>query len=183
MEAVELMTVEELAGYLRLTQRTMYRLLKDDKLPAIKVGRQWRFNKGDIDAWLHQNSTRSSASILIVDDDEDIRSLFKDTLEGPGMTVTATGDPLEGLKLVKEQDFDLVFLDLKMPVMDGAELFKQIRAVKPDVPVTIITGYPDSELMASALSRGPLGVIQKPFAAGDIETAVHNYLRFGAHKK
>jgi len=68
------------------------------------------------------------------------------------------------------------------PGMDGAELFAQIRIVKPDLPVTVITGYPESELMMRALIQGPLGVMGKPFRASDILTVVNNYVRFAVSK-
>src|SRR3990172_4794943 len=122
----DLMTLEEVAGYLRVTRRTMYRLLKDDGIPAIKVGRQWRFDRNSVDDWLRQNSTKSTASILVVDDDKQICTFFEDTLETTGLLVTTTTDPLKGLELVKAQDYDLAFIDLKMPGMDGAGLFKRI---------------------------------------------------------
>ncbi len=105
-------------------------------------------------------------------------SLFKDTLEEAGHRVRAVSESSEGLELVKDRNHNLVFLDLKMPGMDGAELFRQMRVTKPELPVTIITGYPDSDLMMSALAHGPLGVMSKPFRGSDILTAVNNYLRF-----
>ena len=83
----------------------------------------------------------------------------------------------EGLELVKQQDFGLVFIDLKMPGMDGAELFRQIKSIKPKLPVTIITGYPESDMMARALAQGPFGVMSKPFGESDIVAAVNNFLR------
>ena len=83
----------------------------------------------------------------------------------------------KGLALVNQQNFDLAFLDLKMPGMDGAELFRQIKAVKPKLPVTIITGYPDSDLMARALAQGPFGVMNKPFGESDIIDVVNSFLR------
>ena len=64
-----------------------------------------------------------------------------------------------------------------MPGMDGAELIGQIRLTKPELPVTIITGYVNSDLMMRALAHGPLGVMSKPFRGSDILTAVNNYLR------
>jgi excisionase family DNA binding protein len=175
----ELMTLEEVASYLRVTTKTIYRLLERGAIPATKVGRRWRFRKDSIDVWLRQNSTKTGAKILVIDDDETVCSLFKDTLEGSGHTVTTVNESSQGLELVKNQDYDLVFLDLKMPVMDGAELFRQIRLVKPELPVTVITGYPDSDLMMNALTHGPLGVMNKPFRGSDILAAVDNYLRFG----
>jgi excisionase family DNA binding protein len=173
-----LMTLEELADYLRVNNKTIYRLLHKRAIKATKVGHQWRFEKDNIDAWLRQNITRV-ASILVIDDEETICSLFKDTLEGEGHSVTTVNDSNKGLELVKSNTYDFVFLDLKMPGMDGAELFKQIKKAKPSLPVTIVTAYPESDLMAKALAHGPLGVIGKPFRGSDIVTAVNNYIHFG----
>ena len=94
--------------------------------------------------------------------------------------MTVAGTASEGLELVKQEDFDLAFLDLKMPGMDGAELFRQIRIIKPKLPVTIITGYPDSDMMTRALDQGPLGVMNKPFDESDIIDAVNIFLRINA---
>jgi len=173
------MTLEEVANYLRVTKKTIYRLLERQRIPAKKVGRQWRFDKASIDGWLSQRSTGVATNILVIDDDEEICTLFRDTLEEAGHTVTTVTESSKGLELVKGQDYDLVFLDLKMPGMDGAELFRQIRVAKAELPVTIITGYPDSDLMMNALAHGPLGVMNKPFNSSDIMTAAKNYLRFG----
>ncbi len=172
----ELMTLEEVADYLRVTKKTIYRLLRQGKIPATKVGQQWRFDRVAIDDWLQRKSVGAKANILVIDDEEVVRLLFKETLEELGHRVITVEAAAEGLELVKQQDFDLVFLDLKMPGMDGAELFRRIRTVKPKLPVTIITGYPDSGMMKRALAQGPFGVMNKPFSEQDIITAVHNFL-------
>ena len=173
---IELMTVQEVADYLRVTEKTIYRLLKRGNIPATKVGHQWRFEKNSIDEWLHQNSVGAGATILVVDDEEVIRQLFKETLEELGHTVILAESGSEGLEQVKQRDFALVFLDLKMPGMDGAELFRQIKTIKPRLPVTIITGYPNSEMMARALAQGPFGVMNKPFGEEGIIAAVNTFL-------
>lgn len=178
-----LMTLEEVADYLRVTTKTIYRMIYKGSIPVQKVGHQWRFDKVSIDNWLQQNATKKAARILVIDDDEAICSLFKDTLEESGHVITTVNNSVQGLELVKSQDYDLVFLDLKMPVMDGAKLFQQIRLAKPKLPVTIITGFPDSELMMNALVHGPLGVMSKPFQESDILAAVDVYLRFGTSVK
>ena len=177
------MTLEEVADYLRVTKKTIYRLLERNIIAARKVGRQWRFDKDSIDVWLSQSSPETTVNILVVDDEETICSLFRDTLEEAGHKVTTASESYKGLELVKEQDYDLVFLDLKMPEMDGAELFRQIRLTKPELPVTIITGYPDSDLMMKALNYGPFGIMKKPFSDSDILIAVNNYLRFDRQNK
>jgi len=171
-----LMTVEELADYLRVTEKTVYRLLRRDGIPATRVGRQWRFDKNRIDEWLERGSVRAKANILVIDDEEVVRLLFKETLEESGHRVITAGTASEGLELVKQGDFALVFLDLKMPGMDGAELFRYLRTIKPKLPVTIITGYPDSDMMARALAQGPFGVMNKPFGETDIVAAVASFL-------
>ena len=173
----ELMTLQEVAAYLRVTKKTIYRLLKRGKVPATRVGHQWRFDKALIDAWLHQRSATAMSSVLVVDDEETIRLLFKETLGERGHSVIAAGTGLEGLALVKQQDFDLVFVDLKMPEMDGAELFRQIKTIKPALPVVIITGYPDGDIMARALAYGPFRVMEKPFSESEIISAVNDFLR------
>lgn len=173
----ELITVEEVADYLRVTKKTIYRLLRQGKIPATKVGHQWRFDKAAIDKWLQRSSVGTKANILVIDDEQSIRLLFKETLEELGHRVITADTGSEGLELVKQRDFDLVFLDLKMPGMVGDELFGRIKAIKPRLLVTIITGYPDSGMMRRALAQGPFGVMNKPFAESDIITAVNSFLR------
>lgn len=172
----ELMTLEEVADYLRVTEKTVYRLLRRGKIPATKVGHQWRFHRASIDEWLNGNSVGVKANILVIDDEEIIQVLFKETLGELGHNVMMAGTGPQGLELVKQQDFDLVFLDLKMPGMDGAQVFRRIKTIKPNLLVTIITGYPESDMMTQAMAAGVFGVMRKPFSEEDIMAAVHNFV-------
>lgn len=175
---IKLMTLKETADYLRVNKKTVYRLLKQSKIPATKVGRQWRFEKASIDVWLRSNPSIVSAySILVVDDEEIIRALVQETLEEHGHQVACAATSLEALALIEERSFDLAFVDLKMPRMDGAELFGRMKTKQPALPVIIITGYPESEIMARALKQGPFAVMNKPFNESDIITAVNNFAR------
>ena len=99
--------------------------------------------------------------------------LIKNTLEMGRYQVTTTLSSLEALEIIKQKHFDLIFLDLLMPDLDGSELFKHIREINKDVPVIIVTGYPNSEVMARAMAYGPFLVLKKPFIINDILTAVH----------
>ena len=172
----QLMTVEELGQYLRFNKRTIYRLLKQGSIPAIKIGSKWRFPRDAIDAWLRDKMGGAKARILVIDDDEFVRSLFKETLIEEGHTVVTAGSSADGIEYVEQGNIDMVFLDLKMPDMEGAEVLKHIRGKEPELPVTIITGYPDSEMMERALKYGPIGVMQKPFDSLAIVTAVNSLL-------
>jgi len=147
-----------------------------------KVGSQWRFDEALIKNWLLHYSTEVKYTILVIDDDESICFLLKNMLEDGGHIVTTVSESLIGIELVKNRDYDFVFLDLKMPGMDAAELFKQLRANKPKLPVAIITGYPDSDLMTEALAYGPFCIMKKPFTEADIMSGINNYLRFGSER-
>jgi excisionase family DNA binding protein len=172
----ELMTVEELGQYLRFTKKTIYKLLKQGSIPALRIGNKWRFDRKAIDDWLHQSLNKTKARILVIDDDDIILSLFKEILESEGHKIVTAATSAEGIERLGQQDFNLVFLDLKMPDIDGADLLKQIKNTKPAVPVTIITGYPGSEVMERALKQGPFGVMEKPFDVNDILSAVNSFL-------
>jgi excisionase family DNA binding protein len=177
------MTLEEVADYLRVTRKTIYRLLEKRAIPSTRVGHQWRFDPEAVEAWLRQNSSGVAAKVLVIDDDETVCELFRDTLEGAGHSVMTAVDAMTGLRLAKDKDVNLVFLDLKMPIMDGAQVFKEIRASKPNLPVTIVTGFTDSDLMANAMQSGPFSVMKKPITPSDILTVVATYLHTSSPPK
>lgn len=172
----ELMTVKEVGEYLRFNKRTIYRHLKQRSIPAIKIGNKWRFPKDAIDEWLNNKMAGVKARILVIDDDEFVCSIFKETLTEEGHVLVPTVSCVQGIEYVANGEFDMVFLDLKMPDMDGAEAFRRIREIAPGLLVTIITGYPDSDMMARALKYGPFRVMAKPFDAEAIIEAVNSLL-------
>ena len=171
-----LMTVEELGNYLRFTRKTIYRLLKKGIIPATKISNKWRFDKEAIDKWLRQDMEGIKARILVIDDEELILALFRESLEERGHIVVTANNSTNALKYITQQDFDLIFLDLKMPGTDGAEILSKMRLIKHKLPVIIITGYPDSEIMERVSRQGPLGVMLKPFNESDIINAVNGFL-------
>lgn len=171
----ELLTTKEIASYLKLRPETVLRGVKEGEIPAIKVGGRFRFDKKQIDEWLHNRST-SKKRVMVIDDDAVVRRLFKETLERNNYHVMTVEDGDKALKLVKSWNFDLIFLDLKMTGMDGAETFRRIRRINGSVPVVIITGYPTGELMDKALEQAPFGVMKKPFGAQDIKRSAENFL-------
>jgi excisionase family DNA binding protein len=171
----ELLTTKEVASYLKLRPETVLRGVKKGEIPAIKVGGHFRFDRTQIDEWLRNNSTLKKR-ILIVDDDEPIRRLFKETLEKNNYHVVTSDSGIKALQLVKNWNFDLIFLDLKMPDMDGVETFRRIRRTNKSISVVIITGYATSELLQRALKQAPFGVMKKPFGAKDILRSTENFL-------
>mgnify|MGYP000355468837 CR=1 FL=1 len=79
-----------------------------------------------------------------------------------------------------KQPRDFVFLDLKLPDVSGDEVYSQLKAIHPDLPIVVITGYPDSEILSRILSLGPLTVIKKPIEYEQLNRAVKQLGHKGA---
>lgn len=109
---------------------------------------------------------------LVIDDEDNIRKSLKAALKPSGWeSVTAESGEV-GLERFKEQRFDLVFLDLMMPGMNGAETFRAIRKLDPQVDVVIMTGFPDPDIMSEVLKVGPFSVMMKPFGLKELRTVL-----------
>ncbi len=90
-------------------------------------------------------------------------------LRRKGYTVVTADDGLEAIDKVKEESFDMVFMDIKMPLMNGLETYKRIKTIRPETMVTMMTAYAVEELVQEALQEGAYGVIYKPL---DIEKMI-----------
>lgn len=102
--------------------------------------------------------------ILIVDDEKDMLTLLKRIIsEETDHHVTADSDPLNALNLFKNESFDLVITDLKMPKMGGMALLKEMKKIRPDISVIIITAYATIETAVEAVKQGAYDYITKPF--------------------
>jgi len=102
--------------------------------------------------------------ILIVDDEKDMLTLLKRIIsEETDHHVTTDSDPLDALNLFKNELFDLVITDLKMPKMDGMSLLKEMKKIRPDISVVIITAYATIETAVLAVQQGAYDYITKPF--------------------
>jgi excisionase family DNA binding protein len=171
----KLLNSREVAEYLNIQSATVRRKVLKGEIPATRIGHHFRFDKREIDAWLLQNRPGRLLHILVIDDEPIIGQLFTDSLEKGTCQVTVTLSSLEALELIGDRHFDLVFLDLVMPDLDGVEVFRRINKANKRLPVVIITGYPDSDLMNRAMEYGPFTVMRKPFTSSDI-TAVINII-------
>jgi DNA-binding NtrC family response regulator len=116
-------------------------------------------------------------SILVVDDDENIREILKDILTISDHQVTLAGNGEEGLELFYRQEFDLVFTDLGMPGISGWELNRRIKESHPDTPVIIISGW-GTQLSEEELKKNKADfVIPKPFQLDQIVKATERWGR------
>lgn len=173
------LTTEEVLEYLQVNLRTVYRLIKAGKIPAVRVGRQWRFRKRDIDAWLESQRPRNirpvptaaripapasaRPRVLVVDDEASIRDLLAKTLALAEYDVDLAPDGRAALERLRIIPYDLLITDLKMPGVDGLTVIKEARRLKTDIPVIIITGFSTEASAIEAVNLGVSGYLTKPF--------------------
>ena len=99
--------------------------------------------------------------ILIIDDEAPIRRVLRDILENESYQVDDAGTGLEALQIMKDQDFDAIFCDIKMPEMDGIETLDAIRQIS-DTPVIMLSGHGTIETAVEAIKKGAFDFIPKP---------------------
>jgi CheY-like chemotaxis protein/glycine cleavage system H lipoate-binding protein len=108
------------------------------------------------------------ARILCVDDEEVILASFRKILVLDGCSVDTVESGQEALGLVRTHHYDFVFTDLKMPSMDGVEVAKAVKHMRPDIDVVIVTGYASVETAVECMKHGAMDYIQKPFTADEL---------------
>jgi len=184
------LTTEEVLEYLQVNLRTVYRLIKAGKIPAVRVGRQWRFRKRDIDAWLDSQRPRgggprpvqptpaprpaagaSRPRVLVVDDEASIRDLLAKTLALAEYDVDVAPDGRSALERMRMSPYDLLIADLKMPGMDALAVIREAKRYKADLPVIIITGFSTESSAIEAVNLGVAGYLTKPFRVPQVLAA------------
>ena len=115
--------------------------------------------------------------VLVVDDEKIIRDFFARLLSLQGLEVIEAEDGYKAAELAKGNKFDLYFIDVRMPGMDGLETFRQIRQIHPEALVVMMTGYALDNILEQAQKEGASGSIRKPFAIGEIKGIVEKAAR------
>lgn len=115
-------------------------------------------------------------SILVVDDEKNIRLTMSQSLEPLDMPVQTATNGEEALEKLRNGLFGLMFLDLKMPGMDGMEVLRRIKKDRPKIRVIIITAHGTIESAVEAMKLGAVDFIQKPFSPGDIRELAKSVL-------
>ena len=183
------LTTEEVLEYLQVNLRTVYRLIKAGKIPAVRVGRQWRFRKRDIDAWLDSQRPRAGdrmsadsgdhvpparterPRVLVADDEASIRDLLSKTLALAEYDVDTAPDGRNAIERLRLGHYDLLIADLKMPGLDGLSLIREAKRLNADLPVIIITGYSTESSAIEAVNLGVAGYLTKPFRVPQVLAA------------
>jgi CheY-like chemotaxis protein len=123
-----------------------------------------------------------SVLILVVDDEADVEALFRQQfrreLRAERFTLDFSASASDALRRIEDVEAELILIlsDINMPGMTGLEMLPRIKAMRPDVPVIMITAYADSKTEANALSRGATGVLTKPVDFGLLRTEIDTRL-------
>ncbi|RMG12751.1 MAG: response regulator [Planctomycetota bacterium] len=116
--------------------------------------------------------------ILLVEDEVDMLEVISETLadELGGVRIRAESQPLGAAALLEREDFDLLVVDLRMPLMNGFQLIERARRLKPDLPTVVVTGYPSADSAERARRLGVRAYLRKPFRPEELVAAVREAL-------
>lgn len=112
--------------------------------------------------------------ILVIEDDDGVRRFIVECLQTLGYAVSATATGQEGLEQIRAKPPELLIVDYAMPGMNGVDVINQSRAMAPDLPIILATGYADMEAVHRVVD--PSQVLRKPFQIGELEVAVRRAL-------
>jgi excisionase family DNA binding protein len=181
-EDVYLTTADALV-YLRTAPRTLYRFLANGKIPAVRIGHQWRFRKTDLDQWIASRSKQRVPEqkapspedkgsqvrrVLVADDDVSIRELLMRIFAAVEYKVETVPDGRAAISQLRARPFDLVVTDLQMPGVGGLELAREAKRLWPAIKVVVVTGFPSQDTAIEAVNIGVDGYLTKPFRALDL---------------
>ena len=117
-----------------------------------------------------------SHKVLVVDDDPAVRKSIDRVLSGKGYAVITAENGEEAMRKMKEEKYDVVYTDIRMPGMSGLDVAEQVKAQKPWTPVVIITGYGTEAAEARAKAAGVSGFLHKPLSPEMIEDSARDAL-------
>jgi excisionase family DNA binding protein len=179
----DLLTVDDVIAYLRVTRRTVYRWINTGAMPAIHAGRQWRFRRQDVEAWLERRALASPARgrprrlrVLVVDDDDGVRVFLASALDDSRYEVETVADGTTAVARLDHAPWDLLITDLNMVHMDGLTLVRRARRQFPSLPIIIVTGFSTEGSAIEAVNLGVSGYLTKPFEKAHVRAAVSRAL-------
>jgi len=169
------LTTEEVLEYLQVNLRTVYRLIKAGKIPAVRVGRQWRFRRRDIDAWLDGQRARGAGDdpappraveggrVLVVDPDGPARDLAAGALRDAQWEVDTAPDGPVALERLQRAQYDLLVTELHLPGLDAFALVREAWRGAPALRVMIVTGEKSDTISSYTVdsSSGALKLVGK----------------------
>ncbi len=111
---------------------------------------------------------KNTLSILIVDDDESIRELFERLLKREGYFIDAVEDGAGAIEKTKAKNYDIAFIDIVMPGINGYLTFCEIKKISPNIKAVMMTGYSEESTIKAAIKEGAYACLFKPFSRDNL---------------
>jgi len=102
-------------------------------------------------------------NILVVDDNKDFADVFCDILRANNYKANSCYGGPQAIEMLREEDYDILFVDIRMPEMDGVQTLREVKKVRPETMVIMMTGYSVDELVHKAIEEKASEIIYKPF--------------------
>lgn len=169
------LNARQAAMFLGVHVETVRRLARRGEIPSFKVGTDWRFSKETLCRWFEEPRT-GPGTVLVVDDDPAVLRSIARMVERLGYRAQSATNGGDALELVSRSVPDLILLDMAMPGMNGAEFLDELRPAHPDLPVVIVTGYPDSSLVHRAAQHAPVMLLTKPLDKAHLDRTLRTVL-------
>jgi hypothetical protein len=167
------LTVEEASTHLSIPLSKIYHFIENGQLQAVQNdGRSYIERKILSSLALLNPPSNRQLRVMIVDDDSAIHSLFQQFLSSIGCHYIGFKSVPDAVSAAHTQQIDLVFLDLHLPEISGDQAFSQLKSSHPDLPIAIVTGFPDSEILSRILAYGPVMVIKKPLELSQLQLTI-----------
>ena len=115
----------------------------------------------------------SVVRILIIEDDEEMRSLLEDVLDEEGFKTESASNGSEGLRKLSKESFDLILTDIRMPGLTGLDILPVIKRLQPEASVIVITAFGNEEIHRRSVEKGAAGYLEKPIHMDKLKTLVH----------
>ena len=114
--------------------------------------------------------------ILVIDDEDSIRNTLQEILEYEKYEVDLASDGNEGLEFIKQNSYDVILCDIKMPGLDGIEVLERVIRLQPDAPVIMISGHGNIDTAVDAIKKGAYDFIEKPLDLNRLFITIKNAL-------
>jgi excisionase family DNA binding protein len=161
----KLLTVQQVAELLNVHPNTVRQWSNQELLQSYRIGSRGdrRFRREDVSRFLDIKSKDNGNTVLVVDDDVAICSLLQGVVESKGFSVVVANSGEKAVEVLDKQKVSLIFLDLILPGLSGAEVLRHLKAIKSDAVVAIVSGHDESPVATEAMSLGPTFFVRKPF--------------------
>ena len=134
---------------------------------------------------MEKNIDKGKGNILIVDDEDVIRTVLSRMLIRMGFSVSVAGNGIEAVRIFQESPeiFDIIIIDMIMPIMDGKETFHLLKSIDPNVRILLSTGNTLDESAQALIAQGALGYLHKPFNIRELSEKIQSILPMGDKKQ